>query len=63
MSRLVAELKEYLILNDFSAINESVTQRTLELEKAKETMLNEVQRDYDTYGQEQLKSLDTVSYS
>ena len=58
LSRLVAELKEYLILNDFSTINESITHRAKDLHAAQKQVLNETQKLYESYKQTQLRSLD-----
>ena len=41
LSKLVSELKEYLILNDFSSINTTITSRTRDLE----TFQNQMQKD------------------
>lgn len=58
MSKLVAELKEYLILNDFSSINETITQRSSELAKGRLTILEELKRLYDLNQQNQQQLLE-----
>ena len=54
LSKLVSELKEYIILNDFSAINTTITQRSKELQLSQQKAMEETQRLYDTYKQHQL---------
>jgi mediator of RNA polymerase II transcription subunit 22 len=58
LSHLVAELKEYLILNDFSSINESVSQRTSELDTNQKEILQEIQTLFENHKQTLLASID-----
>ena len=46
MSKLVSDLKEYLILNDFSTVNDSCTQHTAELTAAKTQNRAELEKLY-----------------
>ena len=55
LSHLVAELKEYLILNDFSTINESLSQRAQELEDNQRFLSQEIQAMFEAYRENQLK--------
>ena len=47
--KLVSELKEYLILNDFTAINQTVTQRSSELQRLQAQIEEDLQRQYRDY--------------
>ena len=46
LSKLVSELKEYLILNDFSTINEATTRRITELQRRQKQSEAELQALY-----------------
>ncbi len=57
LSELVAELKEYLILNDFSTINDSIHERAKELKEAQKQLKNETEQLFETHKQRQLQNL------
>ena len=52
--KLVSELKEYLILNDFTAINTTVTQHSNELLALQAKIEEDLQRLYRDYHQQAL---------
>lgn len=43
LSKLTSDLKENMILNDFSFINKCIEQRTAELDKLKKEQLDELE--------------------
>ena len=57
LSELVAELKEYLILNDFSTINDSINQRAQELKEEQKKLKDETEQLFETHKQQQLQTL------
>lgn len=63
LSKLVSELKEYVILNDFSTINTTITRRSEELQRRQQQAMEEAQRQYDTYKQCQLLAMKHSSAS
>lgn len=52
--KMVSDLKEYLILNDFTAINDTITHHTSELHRLQSQSLNELQHMYKDYHQQAL---------
>lgn len=52
--KLVSELKEYLILNDFTAINDTVTHRSVELQRLQVKAEDELKRVYEDYHKQAL---------
>ncbi|XP_003387061.1 PREDICTED: mediator of RNA polymerase II transcription subunit 22-like [Amphimedon queenslandica] len=58
LSRLVSELKEYLILHDFSAINDSLTKRATELEQHQKTLLQDSERLFLSAKERELKAIE-----
>lgn len=58
LSRLVSDLKENLILNDFSTVNEITSQRVHELEKLTEEKRRELVRLYASVSKEKTETSD-----
>lgn len=46
--RLVSELKEYLILNDFSSINETITKKVVDLKNQDAALSQELRALHET---------------
>lgn len=62
LSKLISDLKESLILNDFSSINEITTQRTEELQKLSAQQKKELMDMYATVsGGEELSTDEVVT--
>ena len=57
LSQLVAELKEYLILNDFSTINDTTSARANELREAQKQIQDDTNKLFDSNKQNQKQSL------
>ena len=53
----MAELKEYLILNDFSSINDSINQRAVELRDAQKNLREDTDQLFESHKQHQLVAL------
>ena len=49
--KMVSDLKEYLILNDFTAINDTVSQHSRELHRLQSQTENDLQKLYKDYHQ------------
>lgn len=51
LSKLTSDVKENMILNDFSFINKCIEQRTAELDKLKKEQLDELEMLHATISQ------------